>query len=85
MLYNRVAAVQYAQKWAKSFNPDYVQFPNDCTNFVSQALRAGGWEMVGADVTDTFSDSKWWYGLSSITQASHTWAGAANLAPASSN
>jgi RHS repeat-associated protein len=43
--YDRNAAVEYALQWAQSTNfVDYgLRFPeNDCTNFVSQALKAGG-------------------------------------------
>ena len=36
------------------YNPEYWDFGNDCTNFVSQALRAGGW-------ADSSAYSQWWY------------------------
>lgn len=42
--YNRLAAVQYAHKWAYGRNPEYYDFENiggDCTNFASQCLFAG--------------------------------------------
>jgi hypothetical protein len=42
--YDRRAAVDYARKWAHSRNPAYFDFSRlggDCTNFASQALRAG--------------------------------------------
>lgn len=40
--YNRAAAVDYARKYAIKPNPSYTYYTNaDCTNFVSQALRAG--------------------------------------------
>jgi len=45
--YDREAAVQYAKTWWNSFNPNYPVFTVDCTNFVSQALRAGGAPMSG--------------------------------------
>jgi RHS repeat-associated protein len=39
-------AAQYALKYALTDNPEYIRDPNnDCTNFVSQALRAGGLEI----------------------------------------
>lgn len=41
-MYNREAAVQYAEMWWDSYNPAYPKFDDDCTNFVSQCLRAGG-------------------------------------------
>lgn len=43
--YNKVAASLYAQTYALDYNKDYLSFDGnggDCTNFVSQALRAGG-------------------------------------------
>jgi len=46
--YNRKAAVDYANKWALSRNPnfyDYSQLGGDCTNFASQVLLAGGASM----------------------------------------
>lgn len=42
--YNRGKAVAYADKWALSRNPRYLDFSNlggDCTNFASQCLYAG--------------------------------------------
>jgi RHS repeat-associated protein len=43
VMYDRWASVAYARKYADSINPEYGQFAgSDCTNFVSQALRAGG-------------------------------------------
>ena len=41
--YNVAAAVAYADKYAKSYNPSYVKHTNnDCANFVSQCIYAGG-------------------------------------------
>lgn len=47
MAYNRQAAVDYARKWWNSANPAYPTFQDDCTNFISQCLRAGGATMTG--------------------------------------
>ena len=58
-MYDRETAKRYAEKWAKSRNPDYdirrlpifrnVSVPkwtwSDCTNYASQVLHAGGVEM----------------------------------------
>ncbi|MBC7958222.1 MAG: amidase domain-containing protein [Vallitaleaceae bacterium] len=42
-IYNRTAAVQYAKKYAMVPNPAYPYYHgDDCTNFVSQCLQAGG-------------------------------------------
>jgi len=40
--YDRDAAVNYAVKYAVHENTSYIRFDADCTNFVSQALQAGG-------------------------------------------
>lgn len=40
--YNRLKAVQYAEKWWNTYNPAYMKFENDCTNFISQCLQQGG-------------------------------------------
>ncbi|MCL1802511.1 MAG: amidase domain-containing protein [Eubacteriaceae bacterium] len=50
--YNRDAAKAYAAKWWDSRNPDYPNFgstSSDCTNFVSQCLKAGGLQEIGSD------------------------------------
>lgn len=70
---NKKKVVNYATKWAKSYNPAYRKYGNDCTNFVSQALYAGGWKHVNGYYK---SDAKW-YGNSSFT--SWTWSGAENF------
>ena len=46
--YDRMKAVQYAERWWNEFNPDYYKFTDDCTNFISQCLHAGGIPMWGA-------------------------------------
>ena len=45
--YDRLRAVQYAERWWNTFNPNYPQFTDDCTNFISQCLYAGGIPMWG--------------------------------------
>ncbi len=47
--YDYKAMVAYAQKYWNNYNPAYPDFNGqgaggDCTNFVSQALKAGGWK-----------------------------------------
>ncbi len=62
MRYNRQGAVHYARRFAHVANPWFRPFPNDCTNFVSQCLWAGGWEMVGPpSVWNYNNDGAWWY------------------------
>ena len=52
-------AGDYAYNWAYGRNPSYRNFsPDDCTNFMSQALRAGGW----TDKLGFYWDwDNWWY------------------------
>jgi hypothetical protein len=46
--YDRRKAVQYAETWWNSYNPTYRKFEeNDCTNYISQCLHAGGAPMRG--------------------------------------
>lgn len=56
--YDRRAAVQYAERWWNGANPAYPFFEeDDCTNYISQCLRAGGIPMTGMP-----NRSKgWWY------------------------
>ena len=57
-MYDRLRAVQYAENYWNNRNPHFRYFGDDnCTNFVSQVLFAGGIPMEYAD-----SPSKgWWY------------------------
>lgn len=56
-VYDRAAAVRYAERWWNDFNPAFRKFEDDCTNFISQCLLAGGAPMHGQP-----NRSKgWWY------------------------
>ncbi|AST90296.1 hypothetical protein BC6307_02940 [Sutcliffiella cohnii] len=54
--YDRMAAVQYAERWWNSYNPQFKKFDVDCTNYVSQCVHAGGAPMVGFPN----KSSGWW-------------------------
>lgn len=70
LAYDRNAATSYADQWALSRNWFwYPIYGNDCTNFVSQALAAGGYHQVDGDIN---SDSVW-FGDSWWDQWSVTW------------
>lgn len=57
-VYDRSAAVRYAEHWWNDANPAYQFFEvNDCTNFISQCLRAGGAPMRGFPNRSV----GWWY------------------------
>ncbi|MFC0272194.1 amidase domain-containing protein [Metabacillus herbersteinensis] len=45
--YDRLAAVQYAERWWNSHNSKYKNFGDNCTNFISQCLHAGNASMRG--------------------------------------
>ncbi|MCQ6276769.1 amidase domain-containing protein [Bacillus sp. V3B] len=45
--YNRLKAVQYAERWWNDYNPAYKKFDVDCTNYISQCLHAGEAPMRG--------------------------------------
>ncbi|MCF3104836.1 amidase domain-containing protein [Streptomyces roseoverticillatus] len=57
------AMADYAEKYWKNYNPAYRSHPlgtgGDCTNFVSQALKTGGWKHAPGRAGDY---TKWWYG-----------------------
>lgn len=55
--YNRLEAVKYAERWWDDYNPQYRKFTDNCTNYISQCLHAGG-----ARMTNQSSREKgWWY------------------------
>ncbi|OEH92543.1 hypothetical protein BFG57_15320 [Bacillus solimangrovi] len=70
--YDRRKAVQYAEKWWDGRNPAYRDFDVDCTNFISQCLRAGGAPMTG----HPNRAKGWWY---SGNNWSYSWAVAHSL------
>ncbi|HIW74481.1 MAG TPA: amidase domain-containing protein [Firmicutes bacterium] len=58
--YDRAKAIAYAHRWAYGRNPAYYDFSalgGDCTNFISQCLRAGGAPMNYTPVTGWFYNS----------------------------
>lgn len=68
--YNRIAAVQYAKKWAFGRNPQYYNFNDlggDCTNYASQCIFAGAGVM---NFTPTFG---WFY--KSLNDRTPSWTG----------
>src|ERR1700680_3028670 len=76
-IYNRKAAADYAEKRARNYNPDWPSHAGnaggggDCTNFISQALYAGGWPME-----DTSYGRQGWYSYTNDPGTSRSWAGA---------
>jgi hypothetical protein len=75
--YNRIAAANYANAYAINSNSgSYRTYGNDCTNFVSQCLKAGGWTDAGGLLTRQ-ENTSWFYGSFEAT-TSYPWAGAEN-------
>ncbi len=75
--YNRTNARQYALNWAWSANPNYVDYTNyggDCTNFVSQVLRAGGMGDIGYPTPGNYSS--WYYRGGNVPDRSYSWTSA---------
>jgi Putative amidase domain len=60
-IFDRMAAARYASQYATTYNDNFPAFSyigGDCTNFVSQAMLAGGWPMLpGAISGDPLA---WW-------------------------
>ena len=57
---SRANIIRYAYTYFHYNNPNYREFTNDCTNFTSQCLFAGGWSMIG-DLPDRNSVAAWYY------------------------
>ncbi|MCH7335191.1 amidase domain-containing protein [Acinetobacter sp. NIPH 2699] len=73
--WNYSSASNYALQWALSRNPNYISFTNDCTNFVSQALRTGGWKDTATLISTQMHS--WFY--KSGTNYAQTWSTANGL------
>ena len=75
--YDRNSAIAYADNWAFGRNINYPNFGGeDCTNFVSQSLAAGGYKFVGAFGGATNDDHNWYMRYSpyrNITRYTLSW------------
>ncbi len=67
--YNRERAVAYAERYWNSANPAYIRFNDDCTNFISQCLHAGGIPMAFTGR----KDKGWWYRGGRNPSWSYSW------------
>lgn len=75
-VYDSWLAIQYDTTWAHSRNPSYPNYGtdegcNDCTNYLSQILKAGGIPEI-----ENFSINNYFYWYSDYSWASKTWASA---------
>ncbi|MCM3005733.1 amidase domain-containing protein [Priestia koreensis] len=60
--YNRSNARAYMEKYWKSYNKSYRSFSNDCTNYASQVVQAGGMRQEGQSASPGYhSTTKSWY------------------------
>lgn len=75
-MYRRELAVAYANLWWDKKNPRFLYFGDeDCTNYVSQSLLAGGAPMrYGKDRA-----IGWWYRFGKEASYSYSWAVAHSL------
>jgi hypothetical protein len=62
--YNRSAAVQYADTWAKARNGNYVSYSTDCTNYASQVMEYGYLPMIHGDHNK--DNVRLWYAYSDM-------------------
>jgi hypothetical protein len=69
---NKQLVVNYANTYWSNYNTSYRAFSVDCTNFVSQAMKAGGWADNNGPY---FDDHYWWY--NGLNQT-YSWAAAEN-------
>lgn len=73
----------YALQWTlppndgddvSDFNPDFAVFDNNCANFASQSLHAGGWEYRGG--INPYDTANWTPNLTGPAGPSYTWSAA---------
>ncbi|CAL9656405.1 hypothetical protein SUDANB95_06777 [Actinosynnema sp. ALI-1.44] len=72
------AAKHHAEEGSgTTYNPNYRVYSNDCTNFVSQIMEAGGWEPTGTEFSRT-DPRTWFYNPLNEGLTSYSWAAAHN-------
>ncbi len=71
ILVDRSAVAAYARLWWNTANPAYRNWlpDNDCTNFVSQSLKNGGWQYTTRYPSSKWWTSAWWYASDDQTRA----------------
>jgi hypothetical protein len=63
LAYNRTNAINYANLWWNGQNSSYPDFGSqDCTNFISQAMKAGGFSFSGSGdgCRDESTETEWY-------------------------
>ncbi|SFI84350.1 Putative amidase domain-containing protein [Thermoflavimicrobium dichotomicum] len=74
-IYDRQAAVNYANHYWNKHNPTFRRFQDDCTSFISQCLWAGGIPMTRSRNPAV----GWWYHSGRSHRWSYSWAVANSL------
>lgn len=72
--YDVIKAVNYARTYALQANPEYPKFEENCTNFVSQCLLAGG--ILSSGEGEILKEKRWnisgeetdWYSISEVLE-----------------
>lgn len=80
--YNTREMVAYAHRWWNGQNPAYPRFgggEQDCTNFVSQCMHAGGWPIRVSLSANPRADAESWYFGPRLELCSYSWTAAHNL------
>ncbi|MEO3892112.1 amidase domain-containing protein [Nonomuraea sp. B5E05] len=81
LFYDYTAMVDYAYRHVYNYNPNYRTYGGeggDCTNFLSQIVKAGDWQETSAwPGEDRTSPKEWFYGDLAAT-TTYTWAAAHN-------
>ncbi|WP_188067262.1 amidase domain-containing protein [Brevibacillus brevis] len=73
--YNAANAVAYAERYWNTTNPVYPRFTDDCTNFISQCLHAGGIPMLMSKEMG----KGWWIRTGKGASWSYSWTVAHSL------
>lgn len=73
---DRGNAADYADTWYDAKNGVYPGFSDDCTNFISQALHAGGIKFRTADFSwsGPYDNPAYWYANGTLDEWTQTWA-----------
>ncbi|GAA4515152.1 hypothetical protein GCM10023096_28420 [Nonomuraea ferruginea] len=82
LAYDYGAMTRYALQYWSNYNPNYRTYGGeggDCTNFLSQIVKAGGWAETGSwpGENRTLPD-QWYYGHEGNWTTTYTWAAAEN-------
>lgn len=80
LAYNRTAARDYLNQYTRTPNANYTDFSGyggDCTNFVSQMLRAGGMTMTPKK--NNPADDSWYYYGAAWGNRTSSWTAADNF------